>query len=67
MKGLWSRWLVCGCALVGMIAVSGCSYAFSAERNQRRVRVMKRDLELLVDDVDWVLGFDEGSMLRERG
>ena len=67
MSSLWTRGLVCVLALLGMIAVSGCSYAFSAERNRHRLRVMKRDVELLVDDIDWVLGFDESSMLRERG
>ena len=66
MKSLAARGVLCVLALLGIIVATGCSYAFSKERNEFRMRVMKLELKLLVDDIDWILGFDESSMLLDE-
>jgi hypothetical protein len=57
--------IICLAAVVGLIAGTlGCGL-FDPDRNRRRGYVMRTDLEHFVDDLDWVLGLDEPSMLYE--
>jgi len=61
---MWKR-ILCFSAVCALIfGVCGCS-AFTPEKNRRRAYVVKADLEHLIDDVDWILGFDKPSMLYE--
>ncbi|MGD2174019.1 MAG: hypothetical protein PVJ27_01345 [Candidatus Brocadiaceae bacterium] len=54
--------LLCLLAVVGLVVSMGCN-AFTPERTQRRVSVARQDLGRIPDEVDWVLGFDEPSII----
>lgn len=57
----WVTVVLCFLMVVGVSASLGCS----AERNRYRTDSMSRDLDHMVDDVDWALGIEEPSMLYE--
>ena len=57
--------LVAFLAAIILASTLGCANAFSEERNRRRLQVIRMDLEHMVDDIDWVLGLDEPSVLYE--
>ena len=65
MSSRWLTGVLCLLAAVGLAISAGCSNAFSAERNRRRAYVVRRDLDRMVDDVDWILGLDEPSIIYE--
>ena len=65
MSSRWLTGVLCLLAVVGLAISAGCSNAFSAERNRRRADVVRRDMDRMVDDVDWMLGFDEPSIIYE--
>lgn len=56
---------LCLLAVIGLIVSTGCN-AFSPEKMERRRRVVRQDLQLIPDDVDWVLGLDEPSVVHEE-
>jgi hypothetical protein len=51
--------------LIIMAFVSGC-YTFNKSHNADHNRALKKDMELLHEDVDSFLGTAEPSMLSER-
>ena len=55
MKSRWLAGLLCLIALVAIAISTGCTEAFSVERNRRRAYVVERDADRIVDDVDWAL------------
>jgi hypothetical protein len=60
-----SRWLVtilCLATMIGLFVSTGCS----PERNARRVSTMRSDWERIPDEVDWLFGLDEPSILYEE-
>ena len=61
MTSRWVTVVLCLLTVVGLSASLGCS----AERNRYRSYSMKRDLDRLVDDVDWALGLDETNICYE--
>jgi len=62
------RWLSTVACLLALAAISislGCSHYWARERTRRRADVVKMDWYRTGDDLDWVLGFDESSILYE--
>ncbi len=57
---------LCLLAVAALILSTGCAY-FTPQKNARRLRVARADLSRLPDDVDWVLGLDEPTILYEDG
>jgi hypothetical protein len=51
--------------LIIMAFVSGC-YTFNKSHNTAHNRALKKDMELLHEDIDSFLGTPEPSMLSER-
>lgn len=45
-----------------LLGLCGCGM-FDPDRNRQRRYVVKTDLEHFVDDLDWILGLDQPSML----
>ena len=64
MRSRWLTRLLCLVAATGLVLSLGCN-AFSAERQRRRVQTSMTDLDRIPDDFDWILGFDEPSILYE--
>lgn len=67
MSSRWLTGLLCLLTIVAMAISAGCSNAFSAERNRRRTDVMRRDLDRMADDWDWLFGLDEPNSVYEDG
>jgi len=65
MRNCWLTRLLCLVAVMGLMASLGCN-AFTAERQRRRALSIQKDLDHMVDDVDWALGLDEPSTLQEE-
>ncbi|MFW6189207.1 MAG: hypothetical protein ACOC7T_02140 [Planctomycetota bacterium] len=65
MRNRWLSAVLCLLVAVGLIASMGCN-AFTAERNRRRAYVARSDADRIADDVDWLLGLDEPSILYEE-
>jgi len=65
MKSRWAVRIFCVLAVLGLFIAYGC-HPFTAERNRRRVYAVKTDLEHMVDDVDWILGFDRPTRLYDE-
>ncbi|MHC4592490.1 MAG: hypothetical protein ACYS8L_07340 [Planctomycetota bacterium] len=64
-----SRWLtvtLCMLTLIGTLVSLGCANAFTEERTRRRQYAIETDLDHMIDDIDWVLGLDEPSILYEE-
>jgi len=64
---MWNRCfrgLLCLLAALAIVASLGCN-AFSAERQSRRVYVIRTDLDRIPDEIDWILGLDEPSIIYE--
>ena len=61
MRSRWVTALVCLVAVAGLLVATGCSQ----ERNARRAYVIKSDLDRMPDDLDWLFGLDEPSILYE--
>ena len=57
MKMPWAARVLCLVLAVSIVVVCGCASAFTPERKRRREIVVKTDMEHLIDDVDWILGF----------
>ncbi len=66
MRNRLLGWFVGVLVIAGMALSTGCSNAFSAERTRQRDYVVNRDLDGIVDDMDWALGLDEPSMIYEE-
>ncbi|MFO8007217.1 MAG: hypothetical protein R6V05_05700 [Candidatus Brocadiia bacterium] len=58
--------LLCLLAVAALTMSTGCGY-FTPEKNARRLRVARADLERIPDEVDWALGLDAPSILYEDG
>ena len=59
------KWFIHAICLLGLLCISltaGCK-AFSPERNRMRMHSIRTDLDRMVTDVDWILGFQEPSPL----
>lgn len=65
MTSRWLRVLLCVLTVVGVAISLGCANPFSAERNRRRLYSIRTDMDHIVDDVDWLFGLDEPSILYE--
>lgn len=65
MARRWVAILVCLLAAAALCASLGCRNALSAERVRMRTYSMQTDADHIVDDVDWVLGLEEPSILYE--
>jgi len=48
--------------LAWCLAMSGCWF-FDAEHNRKHWKIIKRDLMLIHEDLDWILALDEESPL----
>jgi hypothetical protein len=57
--------ILCLLTVVCMSLAMGCN-AFSAHRNRKRMHTMRTDLDRMVDDVDWILGFHEPTQLYDQ-
>ncbi len=55
----------CIVLLMIMAFISGC-YTFNKSHNAEHNRALKKDMELLHEDIDSFLGTSEPSMLSER-
>ena len=49
-------------ALLGAIACAGC-FSFDARHNRKHWKIIKKDLRLIHQDIDFRLGLDEPSYL----
>jgi len=65
MKGNWIARILCLLLIGTMVVAVGCN-AFSAQRNRRRLYTVRTDLDRMVDDVDWVLGFSGPTKLYDE-
>jgi len=61
MRNRWLAAILCLVAVAGLFVSQGCSPQASA----RRAHVIKRDLSRIPDEIDWLLGLDEPSILYE--
>jgi hypothetical protein len=52
-------------AVAVMLVSAGCGSMVSEERRARRRYVIQKDLEAMMDDIDWVLGLDSPSGLTQ--
>ncbi len=59
MNRCWAARILCLLAVIGMVIVCGCSAmnAYSPERKRRRAYSVRTDLNRMVDDVDWIMGW----------
>lgn len=61
MKNRCTTWLLCLLALVGVTLLTGCQTS-AAQRRQRELTV-RTDRESLKREVDWILGYEDPSIL----
>jgi len=53
-------------AIGAMLFLStGCGSMFSADRNRARASVVRADMARIPDEMDFILGFEDPSMIHE--
>lgn len=65
MRSRWLARVVCLLTLTALLVVLGCANALSERRNRYRLYSMNRDLDHMISEADWILGWDEPSILYE--
>lgn len=56
------RWILTGILLVSLTGVAGC-FTFDSRHNRHHWNIVRRDLQIIHEDLDSIFGLDRESRL----